>query len=407
MRRHRRTLFIWSVLAVVLLNQEGVESKASGDSIVRPGVTAAGCQGGVTGLRSEYVVSPSPVSWPQNHFDAAHTGFNPYETTLSASNVAGLKVLWTAHKNTIFTGGILVVGRRVYAAGAGGVFAFGRGNGSTVWAQPLGNSVQDIAYLGGRIFVGTVGDHRLHAYDAATGRKLWEFQANGAVGGPTVAPGVLYVETNAGERYAIDPRTGHPIWSVFTGGTGGHGPALARNIVIAGGGDDRNVQALDAGDGSLLWTTPVDGSAQGSPSIADELVFVATAGFGAHSLYALSLYSGEVCWRADLAGVSASTPAVANGIVYVGDEFYLYAFDEMSGGRLWRKRTRRGFVLSSPTVANGVVYAATLGAYAFDAITGQPLWSSRTDIVNEAPSIVDGVLYVGDFSGNLRAYALP
>jgi len=287
------------------------------------------------------------------------------------------------------------------------VVAFGRRTGRTIWAQPLSNSVQNIAYLGGRIFVGTVGDHTLHAFSAATGRKLWSFRANGSVGGPTVAPGALYLETNAGGRYAIDPTTGHPIWSKFTGGDGGHGPALSGDTLVVGGGSVGNVQAYDATDGSPLWTTPLDGEVLGSSAVADDLVFVATSGLSAHSLYALHLSSGEVNWRADLAGTSVSTPAVANGIVYVGDEFFLYAFDEMTGARLWRKQTRRGFGLSSPVVANGVVYAATKGAYAFDAVTGQPLWSSRTYIVNEAPTVVDGVLYVGDFNGDLRAYGVP
>jgi outer membrane protein assembly factor BamB len=65
------------------------------------------------------------------------------------------------------------------------------------------------------------------------------------------------------------------------------------------------------------------------------------------------------------------------------------------------------FVFSSPSVANGVVYAATLGAYAYDALTGALLWRSPTGAVNAAPALVDGVLYVADFSGTMRAYALP
>lgn len=36
------------------------------------------------------VQAATQTDWPQFHFDAAHTGHNPNETTLTASNVSGL-----------------------------------------------------------------------------------------------------------------------------------------------------------------------------------------------------------------------------------------------------------------------------------------------------------------------------
>jgi hypothetical protein len=41
------------------------------------------------------VQAATETDWPQFHFDAAHTGHNPNETTLTASNVSGLNRLWT------------------------------------------------------------------------------------------------------------------------------------------------------------------------------------------------------------------------------------------------------------------------------------------------------------------------
>jgi outer membrane protein assembly factor BamB len=100
---------------------------------------------------------------------------------------------------------------------------------------------------------------------------------------------------------------------------------------------------------------------------------------------------------------------VANGVVYVGDDGgNLIAFRESDGQELWTATTQSAFVLSSPIVANGVVYAATQDAYAFDAATGAQLWQGATnDVVNAAPALVDGVLYVADFSGRLWAFGLP
>jgi hypothetical protein len=78
--------------------------------------------------------------------------------------------------------------------------------------------------------------------------------------------------------------------------------------------------------------------------------------------------------------------------------------------KAWNAKGANGIV-SSPTVANGGVY---YGAgyddklIAFDAKTGKRLWTSgsalRGHAIN-APSIVNGVLYAGDWSGLLHAFA--
>src|SRR5947207_14980744 len=46
------------------------------------------------GVASADPALPSP--WPQEHFDAAHTGVNRFETTLSPANVSQLAPLWVS-----------------------------------------------------------------------------------------------------------------------------------------------------------------------------------------------------------------------------------------------------------------------------------------------------------------------
>jgi outer membrane protein assembly factor BamB len=354
------------------------------------------------------------AEWRQPHFDAAHDGFNPYESQLSTSNVAGLEVAWTGTASVWFQGSILVVGGTVYAAGyaenlpdASWLGAFDRTTGQPRWRArlTLGSGVTGLAYAEGRVFVSTIGDHRLRAYDAATGTRLWFLQANGAVGPPTVAKGVLYVQTANYMLYAVDPASGHIRWSVRYDGDGVAGPAVIGDRLFVTGTDVNVIESRDATTGALVWSTPTDNHPKGSATVADGLVFAGTLN---GTLYALDALTGDIVWQAATGSRIESTPAVAGGVVYAGDnDGDLHAWDEFSGQELWSAHTDRAFVLSSPIVANGVVYAATLGAYAFDAFTGRQLWSSPTDIVNMAPSVVDGVLYVGDFAGKLRAYALP
>src|SRR5205823_12932806 len=106
------------------------------------------------------------VQWTQNHFDAAHDGFNPYETILSPSTVGGLGVKWTAHGTASLEQmtNPLVTATRVYGAGdqngsTSWLLAFDRSTGALLWqaSQPFGSSVTGIATLGARVFVSTGG----------------------------------------------------------------------------------------------------------------------------------------------------------------------------------------------------------------------------------------------------------
>ncbi len=57
-------------------------------------------------------------------------------------------------------------------------------------------------------------DHLFYAFDAATGRQLWRFHANGPISGsPTVVDSVVYFATLAGRTYGLDARTGRQLWS--------------------------------------------------------------------------------------------------------------------------------------------------------------------------------------------------
>jgi outer membrane protein assembly factor BamB len=63
---------------------------------------------------------------------------------------------------------------------------------------------------------------------------------------------------------------------------------------------------------------------------------------------------------------------------------------------------------SAPTVANGVVYHGAGGSkvFAFNASTGQQLWSSSTiGYIFSAPIVVNGRLYVGAWDHKLHAFA--
>jgi glucose dehydrogenase len=55
---------------------------------------------------------------------------------------------------------------------------------------------------------------RFFCFDAATGKILWQYKANGQISGsPTVIAGRVYFATLEGRTYALDARSGGLLWT--------------------------------------------------------------------------------------------------------------------------------------------------------------------------------------------------
>jgi hypothetical protein len=64
-----------------------------------------------------------------------------------------------------------------------------------------------------RVFAGSYSK-RFFAFDAATGRILWQFRADGPISGsPTVLAGRVYFATLKGTTYALDATSGRQSWT--------------------------------------------------------------------------------------------------------------------------------------------------------------------------------------------------
>jgi outer membrane protein assembly factor BamB len=345
--------------------------------------------------------------WAQFHNDAAHQGYNTQEHVLAASNVSTLATKWT-------------------------------GTTSGVFSSPV---VAD-----GVVYVGST-DGRLYAYavgcNAGGGScsPLWTAQLGNTVGVPAVAGGVVYVGSSAGtlgssagtlSAYAVGCNTGggscSPLWTAQLGGSSGTfagAPVVADGVVYVG--FDYEIFAFavgcNSGGGTCvdLWAGATGSYVESPPSVADGVVYVASAD---HKLYAYSVGCTGFCqplWTATTGGYLTSSPVVANGVVYVGSadhSLYAYAVGCASGGGsctpLWRADTGAG-VESSPAVADGVVYVPSLAGHLFAYAVGcnsgggtcTPLWTATTySYDTSSPAVANGVVYVGDGGNDLLAFAV-
>jgi uncharacterized repeat protein (TIGR01451 family) len=241
--------------------------------------------------------------------------------------------------------------------------------------------------------------------------------------GPTVANGAVYVGSIQ-FIYALNARTGALLWSHDEIEVASS-PAAANGVVYVTAAGGANVDALDAGTGTLLWTYTVPGQSSNivsSPAVANGLVY-----FGSDDgkVYALNASTGAVLWSFVTGRPVESSPAVANGVVYIGsDDGKVYALNASTGGVLWSFNTGSsptdnnlsgifGGVRSSPALANGVVYVGSDNGnlYALNAGTGAWLWGHYTGPAGRfSPVVVDGVVYgraghLGSGMGSVYAFS--
>ena len=192
---------------------------------------------------------------------------------------------------------------------------------------------------------------------------------------------------------------------------------------------------------TLLWNytapemsvsvNPGSGESELTPSpfldvaVADDALYVGCAN---GNIYALNATNGTELWRYATNGL-VSCPAVVGNILYVSSDVYLsssgnwndiiYALNAANGNQLWNYTTSYNSASSSAnfggvgaggpsssTIVNGVLYVGSYdgNVYALNATNGQKIWSYLTQgSVGSSPAFVNGVVYIGSGDGNVYA----
>ena len=405
-------------------------------SVARP--TAQAGSRFLPGVRGgeQAAVRSSPVldgfaDWPQQGFDPQRTSYNPHEVLLGRENVGELAVLWSRSTPCTVNDGVTVADGVVYYGHYCGEFlAVDADTGATVWTQPINTTATGSAVVDGVVYVAARCTYTycggVYAFDATSGSPLWTWNTGSEhVGFPVVSGGVLYVSANnatAQTTYALDATTGAELWSATPGGI----PAVGDGVVYASSYKNaEKLVALDPATGDLLWTGLVGGTRVLMPVVATGYVF-AHSDDGRLYAFAAGGCGQDECppdWVASLQPDPVNNPqppAAAEGIVYVGSGSALYAFAAGGCGEpecppVWHTPTACGFFanINTPSVANGVVYSACDNnyLYAFDAATGEVLWSYYTsggDQMRASPAIAGGRVYhAATFDFTLYAFEPP
>ena len=114
-----------------------------------------------------------------------------------------------------------------------------------------------------------------------------------------------------------------------------------------------------------------------------------------------------VAWTSNLGFDSDSSPVIVNDVLYVGSNFGIHAIDAKTGKELWKTQTN-GFVKSAPTVADGVLYVGgdDNRFYAMDIKDGTMKWiyKNATNGYTSSPIVVNNLAYEGSKDGSFYAF---
>ncbi len=174
---------------------------------------------------------------------------------------------------------------------------------------------------------------------------------------PVVADGTVFIGTAMGTFHAVDARTGAKRWTRKIGGPILHTAGFEGGKVFFGCLDGR-VYALNAADGTIVWTFDSTGRTGFSTAVllADRKVFIASR---AGVYYALDQADGKEVWRRDIGVPVLMSSAWNDGKLFFGAmDMRVYALDAQAGNVLWKSDVLNGAAFKEywPVAYRGLVF---------------------------------------------------
>lgn len=341
--------------------------------------------------------------------------------------VAGFRPLWTADLGGVVQAGLVEFDGLVVAASSAGAIRGLRPRGSratTVWSRTIGPVHTNLALSRelGRVFAPS-SDHHVYGLSAATGKVAWKTDLGDPVMSDlTVAEvaGKPVVLAAARRTFAcIDAASGAVLWRHTLPQITCGAAACDGERVYLGDGDG-NAWALDARTGAPVWTTDqtptggtysrlIYGPWDSQVMLPDDLVLVSTV----LQTRALHRVTGGTAW--EIKGSYRHTAPVWSGeyLLYPEENGTVRLVDPADGSVHGQTSTvpqlaNAGVVLTGTdavvTGHGGLVYSVDTAT-----MTSRVRGQISRDYVFSTPVAADrGKVYVvGTMGGELRGYAYP
>lgn len=241
----------------------------------------------------------------------------------------------------------------------GAVYAVDRWTGRELWRFTNDNAMKPSCssprVVDGKVYVGE-GLHddsncKLYCLDAATGKKIWEYQSTSHIESSPLNYGknVIFGAGEDGLR-SIDLETGVERWKL----AGLHidsSPMISAGLLFIGSYSGRGTRAanqslmsLDAATGRLIWEEPMDLSCYNPPTTMNRRVFfgIGTGDFDSGgpdptgAVVALDAITGQWVWRSDFAdSVLASPVTLGDNVIAISRNGTVRSINRDTGKTRW------------------------------------------------------------------------
>jgi len=202
-------------------------------------------------------------------------------------------------------------------------------------------------------------NQQIEALNAANGTLLWTYPTPENIQNAAYAGGTLYVGSGDGNVYAVNTTTHTTKWVRY--GLGVPFVAFANGTVyefaLTGiGQEPAEVNALKPFNGHLIWTRTVTDSYLAPMVVGDGDVFVTDG----NRLVALNLANAGIEQWSDYGQNPGNCRMVgANGVIYCADPYdNLVAYNATDGQSLWTLNLPGG-ITTAPIVVNGCLWLGT------------------------------------------------
>ena len=274
----------------------------------------------------------------------------------------------------------------------------------------------------GRMIYASFGRHGLVGFDLA-GKIVWHHRFgaidnyHGPAGSPVLYKDRLFLYQDhsgaSGQRAfvaAFDAKTGKVLWETPRSETVGWGTPV---VITVGTRDElvvnsqRRVAAYDPASGRELWTVRgMTFEVIPTPVVGDGLVFASSGRAG--PTYAIrpggngDVTSTHVAWNTPKGSPFVPSPLVHDGLLYLINDMQsiLTVYEAKTGALVYQGRLgvaqREGFS-ASPVVVNGEVFFTNDDGETFVVKAGREFRLLHTNTLGErtlaSPALVDGIWY--------------
>jgi outer membrane protein assembly factor BamB len=323
-----------------------------------------------------------------------------------------------------------------------------QGGPRKLWARGLGEGHSSILVEGNRLYtmyraggmlsaIRRAQTETVAAFDAATGKTLWEYTYDSPTSGlnlsegagphstPLIVGNTLFAIGSRMELAALDKSSGKVLWrhdvlKEFGGQQDDRGyspsPLAYKNTIIVPAGKGPSLVAFDQQSGAVAWKAGDYSTAPASPlsiTLDGEEQLVVT---GAKEMLGVNPANGAVLWRHPHEtqwGLSISTPVWGpDNILFVSAAYnngaralkLSRAAGKTSVQELWYQNRMRVHIGTVIRLGDFVVGSSgdfgPCPTVAVDIKTGQVLWQNR-DFARSTFLYADGKLIIIDEDGNL------